>query len=82
MTKKLIAVVLTMVLTVAMFPVFEEENAEASSGLAYELRTDADTGEEYAVITNGAPAEELTIPASIEGYPVRAVPPDAGSDPG
>ena len=52
----------------------EEKTGMNEDGLIYEIRTDADTGEEYAVITDCLYIiPELVIPAEIDGFPVREV---------
>ncbi len=50
------------------------ENTETiEAGLAFELRTDAESGEPYAVLTGGTPVKDLAVPAEAGGVPVRGI---------
>ena len=71
---QVLLVVFIIFISVIPIQSFAERNTnETEPALKYELKTDALTGENYAVITGGVPVKNLVIPSTIDGYTVREV---------
>ena len=73
---RLTALAAALALILAAVPAFgaaEESTEFIEADLAYKLRTDAGTGEPYAVLTGGTPVKDLAVPAEAGGVPVRGV---------
>lgn len=79
MNKRTRPVVLITAAVMILLSIFTSAAAEETTGmnedgLIYEVRTDADTGEKYAVVYDCMYIiPDLVIPAEIEGVPVREV---------
>ena len=70
----LLAAVIMILLSATVYATAEEGSGISDDGLIYEVKTDAATGEKYAVIADCLYiVPDLVIPAEIGGFPVREV---------